>query len=154
VLFLGRLKFHKGLEYLIESAKYTDPNVKYLLVGEGDYEPRLRNLVATLKLQDRIIFTGRALNEDIPKYYAACDIFILPSITRLEAFGLVVIEAMASGKPVIISNIPGVSENNLLLSDKKLRLQMGARGRKNVEERCDLKKVVNQIEKVYKDIAK
>ncbi len=176
VLFLGRLKFHKGLEYLIESAKYTGPDIKYLLVGEGDFEAHLREITKKFKVEDRIVFTGRIPNSEIPKYYSACDVFILPSITRLEAFGLVVIEAMSCGKPVIISNIPGVSENitdgeegllvepanpkdiakkiNYLMKSEKLRLKMGANGRKKVVQNFSLKRVVDQLEKVYREMAK
>ena len=173
VLYLGRLKFHKGLEYLIESAKLTDPDIKYLIVGEGDFEPHLKEIVERFGVKDRIIFAGRVPNSEIPKYYCASDVFILPSITRLEAFGLVVIEAMACGKPVIISNIPGVSENitdgeegliveptnpkdiakkiNYLMKNEKIRLKMGAKGRKKVEQNYSLARVVDQLEKVYQD---
>ena len=175
VLYLGRLKYHKGLEYLIESSKFTDPDIKYLIVGEGDFETQLQDLVNELGVKDRIVFTGRVPNAEIPKYYSACDVFILPSVERLEAFGLVVIEAMATGKPVIISNIPGVRENitdgeegllieptnpedigekiNRLMASKKLRTNMGAKGRKKVEENYTLKRVVDQLEKVYQDLS-
>jgi glycosyltransferase involved in cell wall biosynthesis len=175
VLYLGRLKFHKGLEYLIESAKFTDSDIKYLIVGEGDYENQLREIVDNLGVQERVIFTGRVPNSEIPKYYNACDVFILPSVERLEAFGLVVIEAMASGKPVIISNIPGVRENitdgeegllieptnpediaekiNHLMADKKFRERMGAKGRKKVENNYTLKRVVDQLEEVYQELS-
>jgi glycosyltransferase involved in cell wall biosynthesis len=175
VLFLGRLKFHKGLEYLIEAAKYTDSDIKYLIVGEGEFETRLKDIVDNLGVRDRIIFTGRVANAEIPKYYNACDIFVLPSVERLEAFGLVVIEAMASCKPVLISNIPGVRENitdgeegllieptnpedigekiNFLMADSKLRAKMGAKGRKKVENNYTLKRVVDKLEKLYQDLS-
>ena len=171
VLYVGRIKAHKGLEQLVEYAKYTDKNIKYLIVGAGDLTPILRVQIKKLGVQDKIILTGKISNEDLPKYYAACDMFVLPSISRLEAFGIVGLEAMASGKPVIISDIPGVreviSDNiegilvnpldardiadkiTILCEDDKLRAQMGSAGRKRVEERFEWSKVVRQIEKVY-----
>ena len=174
VLYVGRLKFHKGLEYLIESAQHTTKNVKYLIVGGGDYEPKLKRLMYARGLDNRIIFAGEVPNKELPEYYAACDVFVLPSISRLEAFGIVGLEAMASGKPVIISDIPGVREVieegvegllvepmnaedlaekiNILLSDAALRKKMGEHGRRKVEEKFTWDKVVRQIEEVYKEV--
>jgi glycosyltransferase involved in cell wall biosynthesis len=59
---------------------------------------------------DRITFLGRASHKDLPDLYRACDVFVLPSVSRLEAFGIVALEAMASGLPVVASDIPGVRE--------------------------------------------
>jgi glycosyltransferase involved in cell wall biosynthesis len=123
---------------------------------------------------DRIIFTGKVSHHDLPRYFAACDVFVLPSISRLEAFGLVVLEAMASSKPVIISNIPGVMELvtdgeeglltepmnvedlaekiNILMADPKLRKSMGEKGREKVVREFTWDKVVSQIERTYESI--
>src|SRR5947207_13469151 len=59
---------------------------------------------------DRVQFLGRVSDEQLPEVYAACDVFVLPSVSRLEAFGIVALEAMATGKPVIVADIPGVRE--------------------------------------------
>lgn len=174
ILYVGRLRYHKGLEYLIESAQYTEKNVKYLIVGGGEFKSKLKNLVHKRKLENRVIFAGEVPNSELPKYYAACDIFVLPSISRLEAFGIVGLEAMASGKPVIISDIPGVREVindgvegllvepmnakdlaekiTQLLSDADLRKKMGENGRRKVNEDFTWDKVVRQVEEVYSEV--
>jgi glycosyltransferase involved in cell wall biosynthesis len=174
IMYVGRLKYHKGLEYLIESALYTEPDVKYVLVGGGEFKPRLERLINEKKLNDRIIFAGEVSNSDLPEYYAACDIFVLPSVSRLEAFGIVGLEAMASEKPVIISDIPGVREVieegvcglltepmnpedlgkkiTRLLSDPELMKKMGKAGRRKVLEEFTWENVVLQTEKLYEKI--
>jgi glycosyltransferase involved in cell wall biosynthesis len=174
ILYVGRLKYHKGLEYLIESAQYTESNVKYVLVGGGEFKSRLKSLIKEKKLEDRIIFAGEVSNSELPQYYSACDIFVLPSVSRLEAFGIVGLEAMASAKPVIISDIPGVREvieegvcgllsepmnpkdlgNKItkLLSDPELMRKMGEAGRRKVVDEFTWEKVVLQTEKTYEDI--
>jgi glycosyltransferase involved in cell wall biosynthesis len=174
VLFVGRVVPHKGVDYLIDSAKFTPKNVTYLVVGSGDYIDKLRKKARDRKDGNRFIFTGSVSFDDIPKYFAACDVFVLPSISRLEAFGLVILEAMASKRPVIVSNIPGVTEVvtegveglhaepmnakdlaekiNTLLSDEDLCRKMGEAGRKKVENEFTWNKVVSQIEEVYKSV--
>jgi glycosyltransferase involved in cell wall biosynthesis len=174
VLFVGRLVYHKGLDYLIDSAKLMPKEVCYIIVGSGDYSDKLRGRAKNRGVEDRVIFTGRVAFDDIPKYFAACDVFVLPSISRLEAFGLVVLEAMASSKPVIVSNIPGVMELvtddqeglhaepmnaediaekiKILLSDPALRKKMGENGRKKVLSEFTWDKVAKQIEEVYKEV--
>ncbi len=174
VLFIGRLVYHKGLEYLIDSAKLTSNDVRYLIVGSGDYLEKLRKRARAKSVEEKVIFTGSVAFDDIPKYFAACDVFVLPSVSRLEAFGLVVLEAMASSKPVIVSNIPGVMElvtegreglhaepmnpediaekTNTLLSDDALMKKMGENGRKKIEQEFTWDKVVKQVEDVYKEL--
>jgi glycosyltransferase involved in cell wall biosynthesis len=176
VLFVGRLVGHKGIDYLIDSATLTPKDVCYIIVGSGPYLDKLKKRVRSKKVEKKMIFTGRVPFDDIPRYFAACDVFVLPSISRLEAFGLVILEAMASSKPVIVSNIPGVTEVvtedvqglhvepmnsqdlaekiTTLLSDKQMQRRMGDAGRKKVEEEYTWDKVVGQIEEVYKDVLK
>lgn len=174
VLFVGRLVEHKGLEYLIRSAKNVD--AKYLIVGSGEMRHKLMEDVKKHDLSDKVIFTGKVSNTELPKYYAASDVFVLPSIARLEAFGIVIIEAMSCSKPVIVSDIPGVREVitdnvegflvppmdesalsekiNLLLSNPGMRKKMGDLGRKKVEEKFSWDRVIGEIEKVYEEVFK
>ncbi|MEM2900793.1 MAG: glycosyltransferase family 4 protein, partial [Thermoplasmata archaeon] len=176
VLYVGRLVHHKGLEYLIESAKYGDKNTKYLIVGDGPYRGKLEEIVRRLKIQNRILFIGKVSNKDLPYYFSACDVFVLPSVSRLEAFGLVALEAMATEKPVVVSNIPGVREVitegveglhaepmnakdiaekiKIILRDKELAKKMGKEGRKKVEEKFKWEMVAERIEAVYEDVLK
>jgi len=174
VLFVGRVKFHKGLEYFVSAAKFMDKNTRFLIVGSGDYEDVIRNYIHDLKLEDRVTLVGKVPDPELPQYYAACDVFVLPSLTRLEAFGIVGLEAMATGKPVIVSDIPGVREVitdgregylsppmeielmakkiKKLLADPKLRKRMGMAGRKKVVKYFEISKIVDALEKVYKEV--
>ena len=173
-LYVGRLVHHKGLESLILSAKYTSDSIRYFIIGEGDMFPRLEKLARQEGVEDKIVLAGRVKNDDLPRCYAACDCLVLPSLSRLEAFGIVGLEAMASGKPVILASIPGVREviedhregimcepadpediaaKIMLLADSpRLCRSMGKRGRSSVLERFRWKKIVNDIEKLYYEV--
>ncbi len=174
VLYVGRIVYHKGLEHLVESASYLDHDVKYVLGGTGDFRPVLEDIVKRNDLQGRVIFPGRIPNSELPKYYAAADVFVLPSVSRLEAFGIVALEAMASATPVVVSDIPGVREvitegEHGLLSEPlnpanlagKIRTiirnpdmaeRMGKNGRKRIEENLTWAIVAEQIERVYQEL--
>src|SRR5439155_1123868 len=77
-----------------------------VIVGEGPLDGPLRSLVAEKRIGDRVLFAGHVLDADLPAFYQACDVFVLPSIARTEAFGVVQIEAMAAGRPVVSTNLP------------------------------------------------
>jgi glycosyltransferase involved in cell wall biosynthesis len=176
VLYVGRIKFHKGIEYFVSAAKFFGKDTKFLIVGTGDFEPMIKNYISTLNLTDRVIMVGRVPYEELKLYYAASDVFVLPSLTRLEAFGIVGLEAMASGKPVIVSDIPGVREVitdgqegfltppmeieelakkiKKLLSDPDLRKKMGSAGRKKVVKYFEISKIVDSLEKVYGNVTR
>src|SRR5438093_13296696 len=70
----------------------------------------MKRFANSMGVADRVRFLGRVSEENLPKVYAACDVFVLPSVSRLEAFGIVALEAMSTGKPVIVADIPGVRE--------------------------------------------
>lgn len=108
VLFVGNLQPFKGLHILIEAvSKISDKKVVLLVVGSGYAEEEYRRLTLEKGMQDRVIFAGAQSHEgSLPSYYNLCDFLVLPS-THSESFGLVVLEAMASGKPVIVSALPG-----------------------------------------------
>jgi glycosyltransferase involved in cell wall biosynthesis len=112
VLFVGALDrphYFKGVEVLLRSlARIKDARVKLLVVGDGDLRPRYQALSGALGLESRVTFCGRVSDEALPFHYALCDLLVLPSTTMGEAFGIVLLEAMACGKPVIASNLPGV----------------------------------------------
>jgi glycosyltransferase involved in cell wall biosynthesis len=110
VLFVGNLQPFKGLHILIEAlSRIEDEKVVLLVVGGGYGERKYRKLVKETGLGERVIFAGpKSQDDDLPFYYNLCDFLVLPS-SRSEAFPLVVLEAMASGKPVIVSSLPGPS---------------------------------------------
>jgi glycosyltransferase involved in cell wall biosynthesis len=101
VLFVGALDrphYFKGIEVLLRSfARINDAEVKLLVVGDGDLRPRYQALSKSLGLDGRVIFCGRVPDAVLPLHYALCDCLVLPSTTMGEAFGIVLLEAMACG---------------------------------------------------------
>ncbi len=97
VLAVGRLVYYKGFEYLIRAIAGT--NATLLIIGTGPLQSQLESLVRNLKLEERVHFLGDVA--DVMPYYHAARIFALPSTARSEAFGIVQVEAMACGLPVI-----------------------------------------------------
>ncbi|HOK35560.1 MAG TPA: glycosyltransferase [Candidatus Pacearchaeota archaeon] len=104
VLFVGRLVYYKGVDYLIEAMKEIDALL--LIAGDGPLREELEAKVKELKLENKIIFLGKLSDEEIKYCYQICNVFVLPSIEKTEAFGLVQLEAMLSGKPVVNTNLP------------------------------------------------
>lgn len=104
ILFVGRFVYYKGLDVLIEAMAGCPGTL--VLVGEGPLEPELRRRVDALGLTDRVVFAGRVGEEDLPAQYRSCDLLVLPSVARSETFGVVQVEAMASGVPVISTALP------------------------------------------------
>jgi glycosyltransferase involved in cell wall biosynthesis len=76
-----------------------------VIVGKGPLEGALRSRVAEKRLGERVLFAGHVADSDLPAFYQACDVFVLPSIERTEAFGVVQIEAMTAGRPVVSTNL-------------------------------------------------
>ncbi len=173
VLFVGRLSTVKGVEYLIEAAKLVLPHhedTTFVIVGRGEEGERLKALAKDLG--DRITFCGHVSRQALLRLYRTSTVLVLPSFTRLEAFGVVLLEAMASETPVIASRIPGVEDvvgdggmlvkprdplelaraiTNMLDDPKKART-MGKNGRRRVEQNYDWKVVARQVVDVYKDV--
>jgi glycosyltransferase involved in cell wall biosynthesis len=103
VFALGRHVYYKGFEVLIDALKYTDAFL--ILGGDGPLRHQLEAQALSLGLADRVRFTGHIPEEDLAAYFHACDVFCLPSVERSEAFGLVQLEAMACGKPVVCTQL-------------------------------------------------
>jgi len=152
VLFVGRIEKRKGLKFLLRAIPLIQqrcPNTRFIIIGEGSLRSGYEDFVRQHRWPD-VIFTGYVSDDDIASYYASCDIFCAPS-TGGESQGVVLLEAMAAGKPVVASAIDGYcsvltdgSEGLLvpprdstalaeaiirLLYDEPLRLAMGLRGR-------------------------
>jgi glycosyltransferase involved in cell wall biosynthesis len=100
VFALGRHVYYKGFEYLIRALPLV-PEVQVLLGGRGPLSDDLRQLAEREGVRSRIDFLGRIPEADLPAYYHACDVFCMPSVERSEAFGIVQLEAMACGRPVV-----------------------------------------------------
>jgi len=178
ILYVGKLIYYKGVDTLIKAFKIvTDAldDAYLIIVGNGEIE-KLKLLAGKLGVNNKIMFTGWLPNELLPRYYHTSDIVVLPSIkSRREAFGIVLLEAMACRKPVIVSNIPGPrsiikdGENGLLvppgnslkladaiiklLTNKKLKENMVRHAYETVKE-YDWDNIVRQYEDIYKALVR
>ena len=107
VFTMGRLVPYKGYGYLIESAKYLDDSWMILIGGSGPMKDELQSAIDAGGLASKVRLLGRVPDDKVSAYYTACDIFCLSSIMKTEAFGIVQIEAMSLGRPVVATKIPG-----------------------------------------------
>jgi glycosyltransferase involved in cell wall biosynthesis len=174
LLFVGVLDLahhYRRVDLLINSLKVLDDTSAHLIiVGNGRRSKNYRELVVELGLTSRIHFLGKIPHHELPAIYAAADIFVLPSVIQ-EAFPLVVLEAMACGKPVIVSNLPGVrsmvsdgkngflvqpgnlqdlvNKINILLASPDKRLKFGICGRAKVENLYSWQVIIPQLESIY-----
>ncbi len=175
LLFVGALDsqhYFKGVNYLIKAVellKRTD--LKLIIVGDGDLRPIYEDLAESYGIAEQIIFTGYLPDAQLVDHYNLCDIFVLPSIDKSEAFGVVLIEAMACAKPVLASSLPGVREvveakvngrifkpkdvNSLILqltfmlNDPAVCREYGLNGRAKVEQRYSWDKITADLLKIY-----
>ncbi len=153
ILFVSRLEKRKGLNHLLQAFKQVKeevPNSRLIVVGPGTrLRRRYERYVARSGLKD-VVFVGLVSYDELPRYYKTADVFCAPAIGS-ESFGIILLEAMALGKPIVASNIEGYAsvishgvdgllvppadKDKLaqaliaLLNDKALRQEMGARGR-------------------------
>lgn len=107
IFSVGRLIYYKGFNFLIKSAKYLDDDFIILIAGDGPLYKELNELILKNNLLKKVALLGKITDAELSNYYSACDIFCLPSIFKSEAFGLVQIEAMSFGKPIVATKIKG-----------------------------------------------
>ena len=107
VFSLGRMTYYKGFDVLIDAARLLPADAVVVAGGGGELLQSHRERVAAEGLAGRIEFIGRIPDEDIPGYFEAASVFCLSSIVRAEAYGVVLLEAMAMGKPIVTTDIPG-----------------------------------------------
>lgn len=177
VLFVGGLDkphYFKGVEYLIKGfAKVKNDNARLMIVGNGDLKEHFVKIAENEYIKDKTIFVGGVSDTDLPAFYALSNIVVLPSIS-IESFGLVLLEAMATGKPVIASDLPGVRtvvDNgktgflvppkdvdtlalsiNRLLNDDSISNLFGENGLRKVKTKYSWSVVGKQLETVLHNI--
>jgi rhamnosyl/mannosyltransferase len=172
VLFIGRFRYYKGLHVLIRAMSRAEGTL--LLIGTGRLENDLRQLVRSTKLEDRVLFLGELSDREAEIHLHACDLLVLPSILRSEAFGIVLLEAMACAKPVVSTELgTGTSSANRheetglvvkpddteslaqaithLLANPELREKYGKAGRQRVERHFSAQDMVDRILAVYEE---
>lgn len=171
VLFVGRLRYYKGLDHLLR-ALVDLPGVHLAVAGTGSLEGAWKALARELGLATRVTWLGDVAEEMLPALYHAADLFALPATERSEAYGLVQVEAMAAGLPVISTElgtgttfvnrhgetglvVPPRSPAALagairaLLADPDRCRRMGARGRERAQAEFGLERMVEAVEGVY-----
>lgn len=107
VFALGRMTYYKGFDVLIDAARTLPADSIVLVGGGGELLQTYRDRVKAEGLQDRIAFVGRISDEEIPGYFHAARVFCMSSIVRAEAYGVVLVEAMEAGLPIVATDIPG-----------------------------------------------
>ena len=178
LLYVGRIESLKGVELLVRTAAHLDTcePVKVLVVGDDNGQDRevdrLRELAETLEVGESIDFVGRVAQDELPVYYSAADVCVVPSF--YESFGLAALESMACGTPVVASRVGGLStvvqhgstgylkswrcpeafaySLEMLISSKSLQHSMGLAARRRAEA-MSWDKVAEQIAGVYDTLA-
>jgi len=169
LLYVGRIHESKGLGYVVRAIKDLDVNL-FIVGRDGGYRDELEKTVRALGLDQKVKFGGEVSGEELVKIYRSSDFFVL--FSEWEGFGIVVLEAMASGLPVIVSDrgalpmlikeretgliakfrdVGDLKEKiNLLLKDKNLVVKIQKNGKEFVK-RFDSKKIIKQYEELYKE---
>ncbi|QUH22557.1 glycosyltransferase [Methanobacterium alkalithermotolerans] len=173
ILYLSRLYSTKGLDILIQSISEIiedKPFIRLVIAGPDDhYQDKLEEMISQLKIEDRVLITGPLYGKKKDEAYCDADIFVLPSQT--ESFGNVVVEAMASFNPVVVTRTCGVSEwlnpdNSVVINYDKLelkralldlvndndkRIKMSQNARKRVMSTFNWDKIVDELDEIYQE---
>jgi rhamnosyl/mannosyltransferase len=173
LLAVGRMVYYKGFEYLIRAMKTIRGHL--LIVGDGPLRLKLEHLAVASGVSERISFLGRVAQEEMVGYYHAADVFVLPSIARSEAFGMVQLEAMSCGKPVVntalSTGVPYVSIDSVtgftvppadeaalavavtrLLDDPYLRAKFGAAAIRRAREEFNVELMGRRTVEIYREV--
>jgi len=174
IISVGRLVYYKGFEVLLRAMAQV--RGKLLIVGDGPLRAELQQLASQLGIADKVVFCGEVQNAETAPYYHAADVFALASVARSEAFGIVQIEAMAAGLPVVNtrldSGVPYVSLDqqtgltvppqdpaalagaiNQLLDDPGLRARLGAAGVRRARQQFSVQAMTERALQLYYSVA-
>lgn len=174
LLSVGRLRYYKGLDDLIRAMPDL-PNTLAVIAGDGPMGNKWKSLARLLGVADRVIFTGDVSEADLPDYYHAADIYVLPASARAEAFGIAILEAMACGLPIVCTNVgtatSWVNQHNVtglvvpprkpdqlaaaiskIGNNRLMRSLMGTAARQRVLDEFTLDKMVQRVMDVYSSV--
>jgi len=176
ILYVGRLVYRKGIHVLVKAMPQILrelPDARLLIAGEGVMENFIKLLIKSLDLKDHVKLLGFVPNEKLPDLYGLSQVFVLPSL-YCESFGITLLEAMASGKPVVASNVGGVPEvvedevTGLLfkkgderdladgvlrvMNDCDLALNLAVKARRSVEDNFSWFVVADKMESLYEEL--
>ncbi len=171
ILFVGRLVYYKGVDTLLKAIALT-PGASLVIAGDGPLRNSLEALAHSLGVGSRVLFTGSLAEDTYPALFAAADIFVLPSTHRTEAFGIVALEAMASGLPLVTTELGTATSHynkdavtgfvvppcdahalaeslSTLAGNAELRARMGQSAREHLK-RFDLSTMLDAYETLYR----
>ncbi len=172
VLFVGRLIYYKGADVLVRALASVDADL--VMIGRGPLEPELRAIATSLGVADRITWLAPVDDAELIAWYHAADVFCLPSIARSEAFGLVQLEAHASGTPVVSTDlktgVPWLNQDGVtglvvppgdvealadalrrLVDDPRLRDRLGEQARQRAFAEFTTERMVRDTVRVYEE---
>lgn len=175
VLFVGRLIYYKGVEYLVRAFKKVPEPYRLVIIGRGPLEEKLKKEVAELNLSGRVVFVKPLPFDELLAFYHACELFVLPSVERSEAFGIVLLEAQACRKPVVSTElgtgtsyanrhghtglvVPPADEDALagaiteLLRNDGLRERYGRNAYRRVRQEFDVKVMARRVADLYSKV--
>ena len=179
IIFVGRLVERKGVAYLIKAFARITESIPHRLViiGDGPERENLEGLASDLKKKHRVVFTGTITDDKLKEYYRSCSFLVLPAIYDkkgdTEGLGVVLLEAMSYGKPVIASGVGGITDivvngkNGFLVphadsialaqamermaKNKRLRKSLGHTARNTVDEKFNWNRIVEELIALYHD---
>jgi rhamnosyl/mannosyltransferase len=174
ILHIGRLTYYKGQKQLIQALQDC-PQAQLLIIGKGELQTELSDLIQQLNLHKRVKLLGFCEDAQLQALLSSCDVFCLPSLERTEAFGVVLMEAMRYAKPVIASQVEGsgmgwvvddkqtgllVKPNDInsltqaiqQLADKNQSQKLGQAGYKKFMQQFDIMQVSQQLTPIYTQI--
>ena len=173
VLSIGRLVPYKGYTYLVDAMKWLPEHFHLIIGGEGPLREDLEKQIAENGLEKRITLSGYLPSEELPAWFAAADVFVLSSVMKSEAFGIVQIEAMSCGTPVVATSIAGSGVSwvnkdgfsgrnvppcnpealaNAIQEVSENRDSYGSNARRLFEERYTYGQMIDSVEEIYRGL--
>ncbi|QLC67484.1 glycosyltransferase [Flavobacterium sp. LPB0248] len=178
LIYVGRFVYYKGIEFLIQAMSLIESDCVLFLIGDGEMKIQMENLVSELKISDKVIFLGEVDDSYKFSYIKSSDMLVLPSLFKTEAYGIVQVEAMALGVPVLSTKIEGSgvdwvnkdSESGVIVTPGKSKeiakaidkvfsnpeflMDISEGAKKRYETLFTKEKMINQVVSKYNEVLK